>query len=531
MDPESIILSSRPDVNPAGCAPLLAIPPFPGAKVGHFAVPADAQPVDVDAVTSALARHRVGGRYWGPRPEILPSSFVLDGTGSPLPSAMQWDERIDPWHLLRHADHVRLPAGDCRGVLAISSGRPLTIVAADGSERRGEDQLEALVAKSLSCWRWRNPFNGGNLSLLEAIEICGFWRRLIDSNRGVATVLGIADWKKPTVAPLLWDGTHVPFDAPLPSGEASGRIAVWRSRLSAAERTAIDQNPAEQIEIEDGFIRSTGLGANCVPPQSIVVDRLGVHFDPTTVSDLEQLIETACFPAEMLERAARLRNRIVREGVSKYGSTSHHALQPPVRGQSIVLVVGQVEDDRAVTSGLALSSNLELLRRARAEAGSDAYVIYKPHPDVVAGHRRGDIAPREVDALADLVEATAPIANLIALADAIHVNTSLAGFEALLRGKPVVVHGMPFYAGWGLTTDRAAVPPRRTAVRTVDELVAACLITYPRYVDPKTGLPCSVEVLLDRIAEGDLPLPFRARTLVWFRKMLGRSSRLFLPRR
>jgi capsular polysaccharide export protein len=31
--------------------------------------------------------------------------------------------------------------------------------------------------------------------------------------------------------------------------------------------------------------------------------------------------------------------------------------------------------------------------------------------------------------------------------DEVHTLTSLAGFQALLRGKPVTCYGQPFYAG------------------------------------------------------------------------------------
>ena len=76
--------------------------------------------------------------------------------------------------------------------------------------------------------------------------------------------------------------------------------------------------------------------------------------------------------------------------------------------------------------------------------------------------------------------------------------TSLAGFEALLRGKPVTTYGMPFYAGWGLTRDlgmRADVAARRSRRRHLDELVAAALILYPVYVD-RHGRPSTPEAVL-----------------------------------
>src|SRR5205823_881936 len=146
------------------------------------------------------------------------------------------------------------------------------------------------------------------------------------------------------------------------------------------------------------------------------------------------------------------------------------------------------------SGGCGLVSNLELLERVRQQA-PDAYIIYKPHPDVLAGHRRGAVPDRLCLQHADQLVSDVPIASLLEMVDEVHVNTSLAGFEALLRGKLVTAYGVPFYAGWGLTRDLGPIPSRRTAVRTIDELVAATLLLYPRYVDPVTGLPCPAETI------------------------------------
>jgi capsular polysaccharide export protein len=167
-----------------------------------------------------------------------------------------------------------------------------------------------------------------------------------------------------------------------------------------------------------------------------------------------------------------------------------------------VLVPGQVEDDMSVRlGGGGLSSNLELLRRTRV-LEPDAEIWFRPHPDVDAGHRKG--AVREADALehADRIVRGGGMASLLDQVDAVHVLTSLTGFEALLRGCEVTCHGMPFYAGWGLTRDLAAVPARRGRRLTLEELIAAVLIVYPRYLDPVTGLPCGPEMLIQRISEG-----------------------------
>lgn len=505
--------------------PILAIPPFPRARAPRFAEQRATGGDDPDELLKALAIHRVGGCYWGRQRVSLGSGFVLDGTTQPLPGALAWHPEDDPWHLLDGAARVRLPDNDARALLALAAGLPLTLLSSGGGERdAGAADAEHLVAAHLTGWRWTDPFDGHELSALEAIALCGFWRQLIDANRQIHTVMGIAYWKKPTVSALLWGGAPVPYGrslADIPIGRA---IAIWRARLSPAQRRAIAERRPPVLEIEDGYIRSVGLGADCIPPLSIIVDALGAHFDPQAPSELERLLEGGDFPSALLARARILREAIVASGLSKYEVGGVASLTRPGGDRCHVLVPGQVEDDRAVTSGGALSSNLELLRRARAEVGPDAYLIYKPHPDVLAGHRRGLIDEREMAAFADQVETKAAMAALIALVDALHVNSSLAGFEALLRGKQVTVHGVPFYAGWGLTIDRGPVPQRRTKQRTLDELVAAALLLYPRYLDPDTGLPCPAEVLVKRLAKGVPGLSAAASAVVTARRTVGRIN-------
>ncbi|WP_236638597.1 capsular polysaccharide export protein, LipB/KpsS family [Mangrovicoccus ximenensis] len=134
-------------------------------------------------------------------------------------------------------------------------------------------------------------------------------------------------------------------------------------------------------------------------------------------------------------------------------------------------------------------------------------LIYRPHPDVVAGLRPGRLSAAE-EALADLVLPDADPAWLLSQADALWTITSLMGFEALMRQVPVTCLGAPFYAGWGLTRDLAPVPERRRAPGiTLDGLVHAALIGAPRYRDPVTGRICTAEVALDRLAA--MPLDVR----------------------
>ncbi|MEJ6501677.1 MAG: hypothetical protein QNL54_09305 [Rhodobacterales bacterium] len=143
--------------------------------------------------------------------------------------------------------------------------------------------------------------------------------------------------------------------------------------------------------------------------------------------------------------------------------------------------------------------NIDLLKRTR-QANPDAFIIYKPHPDVEAGLRPGMIenALEHADAIAQNMDAIAAIEN----SDEVWTMTSLLGFEALLRGKSITCLGRPFYAGWGLTNDLGESLPRRITRPTLVALIHAVLIEYPRYFDPETGLACPVEVVVDRLDEG-----------------------------
>ena len=252
--------------------------------------------------------------------------------------------------------------------------------------------------------------------------------------------------------------------------------------------------------IEDGFIRSVGLGTNLVLPASIVADSSGIYYDPTRPSDLETILSETEFDPALLARAEGVAALLVDRRITKYNlAESAVALEVP-EGRRRILVPGQFEDDKSVLlGGAGIKTNEELLRRVRA-ANPEAFIVYKPHPDVESGHRKGIIANEVMTRLADAVVRRTAILSLIEWADEIHTLTSQTGFEALLRGRKVVTYGQPYYAGWGLTVDQNPVTRRRRRL-TLPELIAGTLILYPRYVDPVTRLPCGPEIVIDRIAD------------------------------
>lgn len=504
----------------------LRMPPFPRARIVPLAVAgtgAETGGANPDAVIARLRALRVGGGFWQAQPALpaecdllfaprsaaqlqtmlraAPADAATRGiTTGPTRAGLRPIRRADPWWLTARCPTVFADADDEVALVAALAGCTLHLFgtgrfAGLGDGRDSAALTRVVDAELLAGQGYRDPFIGAPVPIDAILTLLGEWRALIDGNRDVAHVLGVAGWKRETVEALLWSGGSGPRYRL--GGAARGTTLLWRTRVPPAMLRRVEAEGGPIGEIEDGFVRSVGLGANCVPPLSITVDRSGVHFDPAAPSDLETLIAGGGFAPALLDRAEALIARIVGAGLSKYGRGGA-ALARPAGTRRHVLVTGQVEDDRSVQCGAAGKTNLDLLVAARA-AEPDAYLIYKPHPDVEAGHRKGAIDDAVALAHADRIERDAPISALLDMTDGLHVLTSLAGFEALLRGKQVVTHGVPFYAGWGLTRDLGPVPARRTARRSLAELVAAVLIAYPRYLDPVTRLPCSVEVLIERM--------------------------------
>lgn len=272
---------------------------------------------------------------------------------------------------------------------------------------------------------------------------------------------------------------------------------VWASKS--------DMAPPNATRIEDGFLRSRGLGAELIPPLSLVCDDLGIYYDPSHASRLETCItQRANLRPDQALRAEALMARLTQLGLSKYNLGG--PLPDLPKGQRI-LVVGQVEDDASIRLGAGdIATNLALLKRARAD-NPKAVILYKPHPDVEAGLRAGQIPAQKLANLADLVLEHCDPAPLLAQVDGLWTMTSLMGFEALIRGVSVTCTGAPFYAGWGLTHDIGTPPKRRTARPSLGGLVHATLIDYPRYFDPVTGTACPVETIIDRLITGPVSHP------------------------
>jgi capsular polysaccharide export protein len=408
---------------------------------------------------------------------------------------------LDPWSLLDGAARL-YGASQAMALLALAAGVPL----ADGP-LAGADPI-AVYARLIAATRAVDPFRRAPCSLEEALELLSLWRRQEAENRRIAACLGVQGWKRERIGALLASAGPAPVfarreGAAISAGAArDGAVLVWAARAKPGLRAKAAAAGVPLVFLEDGFLRSAGIGAAFRPGGSFTLDHQGAHYDPAQPSDLETLLNEAVFTAPLLARAAALRQAILARGLTKYNLVGEVPVIAAPPGRKRILVPGQVEDDASVRQGGAGMGNLALLRAVRA-AAPEAFLVYKPHPDVEAGFRRGAISAKDLAGLADHVAQQTPMAGLLTQVDAVHCLTSLTGFEALLRGLPVTLWGQPFYAGWGLTEDRGPAFPagRRRRLLALEDLIAGALILYPRYLDPVTGLPCPVEVFLERLAD------------------------------
>jgi len=286
--------------------------------------------------------------------------------------------------------------------------------------------------------------------------------------------------------------------------DASSQIIIWASKDKSEAETLSRQFDIPVQCIEDGFIRSVGIGTDLTAPASLVLDSRGIYFDPNSDSDLEHLLQQHHFDDALLARANKLRCLLLKAEISKYnsGKTLSLRLIKSTAGQKIILIPGQVEDDASIRLGcIDVDSNSKLIITVR-ENNPDAYIVFKPHPDVISGNRKGSVDDAIIEKYCNLMLDDISITDCLNIADEIHTMTSLVGFEGLLREIKVVCYGLPFYSNWGLTEDRHHLrrrnPKRKNAI-TLDQLVAATLILYPRYINWKTGVYTTPEFIVQQI--------------------------------
>ncbi|EGD0125774.1 capsular polysaccharide biosynthesis protein [Campylobacter coli] len=343
-----------------------------------------------------------------------------------------------------------------------------------------------------------NPYLNQKSDIFDTIHTLAKYKKIEQANSNTLYFLGFTLWKRWFMKPffkaknnkiIFLNSLDELYKTKLNSED---KIFIWGKKYDKA-LLAKDFNN-EIFLVEDGFLRSVFLGSDLTRPFSLIVDSKGLYVDPSKPSDLEDILQNHIFDESLKQRAKKLISTITQNKFSKYNGLKHEKLNFNTN-KKIILIPAQVEDDASMILGGADFDTLKLLQSVRA-ANKDAFVVFKPHPDVLSGNRKGlkdkDIILKYCDEIIENVS----IDSAINACDEVHTITSTSGFDALLRGKKVVVYGKPFYAGWGLTQDLHHIS-RRTRVLSLEELVAGVLILYPRYIHPKSKNLCEVELALD----------------------------------
>ncbi|MCH8532915.1 MAG: capsular polysaccharide biosynthesis protein [Saccharospirillum sp.] len=370
------------------------------------------------------------------------------------------------------------------------AGWGLTTDALPAPERRGTASLAQLIRAALIAYpRYRHPETGKACTPEALVEWMGLQRQQSAKMPPRVYAVGYSYWKKPIVRRFFQcsDVIFTKQQADVPKGET---IAAWG-------RAAVPDD-YNVIRLEDGFIRSVGLGADLVQPLSWVRDRKGIYYDARQPSELEDILQHHDFTEAEQQRGAALAQQLVEQAITKYNLASAPWQRP--NHKRVILVPGQVETDASIRYGTTdIKTNIGLLRAVRTQA-PEAYILYKPHPDVVAGLRNAGRGENAAQQYCDQVLLEADMAQLLTQVDEVHTLTSLTGFEALLRGIKVTCYGQPFYAGWGLTTDTTP-NNRRTRRLSLNELIAGTLIHYPTYISRNTGHYTTPENALKELIE------------------------------
>ncbi|HEY0722250.1 MAG TPA: capsular polysaccharide biosynthesis protein, partial [Gammaproteobacteria bacterium] len=360
-------------------------------------------------------------------------------------------QAINPLSLIEQMERIYVVTSTM-GFEALLAGKPVSVFGlpwyagwgvTDDRQRcprrtRQRSVTELFAAAYFHYARYLNPLTHRRGTIFDVIDWLVHQREVTRRFPGRMVAVGFPRWRAFNLAPLL-SLTRQQLSFVRDARQAAGlsptphdALLVW-GRDAPAEVAVVQQRSgARLLRVEDGFIRSVGLGSDLIRPQSLVLDAQGIYFDPSTPSELEEILNTVKFGEDELVRARQLRTYIVEHALTKYNLEPRQRAPWNSDGRKVILVPGQVEDDASIRYGCGeVNTNLGLLQAARS-AEPEAFIVYKPHPDVVSGNRTGRLALARAREFADHIETQLSVVSCIEACDMVHTMSSLTGYDALL---------------------------------------------------------------------------------------------------
>ena len=307
------------------------------------------------------------------------------------------------------------------------------------------------------------------------------------------------------VPAMLDFATIIP--APRESGPpgAADVFALWGApgdeQLPVRETAKAAGRPL--LCLDSGFLSSPGIEGGEAAACSIIVTPDLVYYDTTRPSHLGNLLNSDAFDLskDQLARTESCIALIVRNRLSKFNHAPRINLRPrfPADGTRRILLVDQRKSGASIHWSLGGHATFERMLEA-ALAMPACQILVKLHPEVIAGHARSHFRPLLPSPLPGnfvVIDYDVNPHDLLDVVDEVFVCTSQLGFEAVMAGKEVHCFAAPYYAGWGFTLDRLAIP-RRSRPRTPAEVFHLYHIVHSRYFIPGKGA-AEIEDLINHL--------------------------------
>lgn len=386
----------------------------------------------------------------------------------------------------------------------------------DALKRRTRElSIEELVYISMvKNTEYRHPGTKELVSLKETIEYLNDYRKIELENEGKIYCINFSKWKYEFIEDFLKSNFENTIEMIEKGREkdifkkdiVNSKIYHWGYDVPKDIIDFVETKKIKLVIVEDGFLRSKDIGAKKTTPISMVFDDLGIYFVPQKESRLESYINTIELSEEQINKAKKIKAEIIDSGVSKYNNANHKDIVFNNNDKKIILIPGQVDDDASVRFGSNMSLDNEKLIKLVRKENPEAYIVYKPHPDVMAKKRIGEINNKLLeDSIIDEIIVSVSLSSCLKVIDEVHTITSLSGFEALIYNKKVVCYGAPFYAGWGLTIDKDIgneAFKRRNKKISIDELFYFSYIKYPRYYNKEYSYWTTPEYAIKKLRRG-----------------------------